>query len=159
MDSIQTKIAALKKDRSNLESMYVSPGSLCNISVSSGRAIIALQYKMSPLEVTDIMKVDREAPKGIYCIAIPPGFDTDILGREIILDMSYGAKGVALSHKIINLDKKLIDVLGGEANFKIIDGHPALNNRSKLIIGEDNKVEFWECNLINLNQIGGIICY
>ena len=34
---------------------------------------------------------------------------------------------------------------------------PGLKDRSKLIVGEDGKVEFWECNLISLNQIGGVI--
>lgn len=154
MESIQFKIAKIR----NGEAVELAiDNSLCNIAVSDGRAIIAMQYKMSPLEVTDIMKVDREAPKAVYCIAIPNDANKYMLGREVILDMSYGAKGVALSSKIINLDKKLIDVLGGEDNFKVIEGRPSLNNRSKLLVGEDGKVEFWECNLVSLNQIGGVI--
>lgn len=154
MESIQTKIAKVKAGETACGDVK---NSLCNIKVSSGRAIIALQYKMSPLEVTDIMKVDREVPKAVYCIAVPEDTDAYMLGREVILDMSYGAKGVALSSKITNLDKKLINVLGGEDNFKVIEGRPALENRSKLVVGEDGKVEFWECNLVSLNQIGGVI--
>ena len=114
MDSIQTKIEAIKADKNNLKTACVAPRSLCNIKVSEGRVIIANQYKMSPLEVTDIMKVDREVPKVTYCIAIPDNVLPDMLGREVVLDMSYGGKGVPLSHKIKNLDKKLIDVLGGD---------------------------------------------
>ena len=117
MDSIQTKIEAIKADKNNLKTACVAPGSLCNIKVSEGRVIIANQYKMSPLEVTDVMKVDREVPKATYCIAIPDNVLPDMLGREVVLDMSYGGKGVPLSHKIKNLDKKLIDVLGGGDNF------------------------------------------
>ena len=110
MDSIQTKIEAIRVDKNNLKTACVAPRSLCNIKVSEGRVIIANQYKMSPLEVTDVMKVDREVPKATYCIAIPDNVLPDMLGREVVLDMSYGGKGVPLSHKIKNLDKKLIDV-------------------------------------------------
>lgn len=154
MESIQTKIAKIHTCQD--VDLDVA-NSLCNIEVSEGRAIVAMQYKMSPLEVTDVVKVDRELPRAIYCVAVPKDYKANILGREVILDMSYGSKGVALSHKITNLDKKLIDVLGGEDNVKIVNGRPSLDVRSKLIIGEDGKVEFWECNLINLNQIGGVI--
>ena len=136
MDSIQTKIEAIKVDKNNLKTACVAPNSLCNIKVGEGRVIIANQYKMSPFEVTDIMKVDREVPKATYCIAIPDNVLPDMLGREVVLDMSYGGKGVPLSH--------------GE-------NRPGLKDRSKLIVGEDGKVEFWECNLISLNQIGGVI--
>lgn len=154
MESIQAKITKIHTCQD--VDLDVA-NSLCNIEVSEGRAIVAMQYKMSPLEVTDVVKVDRELPRAIYCIAVPRDFKTNILGYEVILDMSYGSKGVALSHKITNLDKKLIDVLGGEDNVKIVNGRPSLDVRSKLVIGEDGKVEFWECNLINLNQIGGVI--
>lgn len=154
MESIQIKIAKIHTCQD--VDLDVA-NSLCNIEVSEGRAIVAMQYKMSPLEVTDVVKVDRELPKVIYCVAVPRDYKTNVLGREVILDMSYGSKGVALSHKITNLDKKLIDVLGGEDNVKIVNGRPSLDVRSKLVIGEDGKVEFWECNLINLNQIGGVI--
>ena len=146
MDSIQTKIEAIKADKNNLKTACVAPGSLCNIKVSEGRVIIANQYKMSPLEVTDVMKVDREVPKATYCIAIPDNIPPYMLGREVVLDMSYK-----------NLDKKLIDVLGGNDNFRVVENRPGLKDRSKLIVGEDGKVEFWECNLISLNQIGGVI--
>lgn len=108
MDSIQTKIEAIKADKNNLKTACVAPGSLCNIKVGEGRVIIANQYKMSPLEVTDVMKVDREVPKATYCIAIPDNALPDMLGREVVLDMSYGGKGVPLSHKIKNLDKSLL---------------------------------------------------
>lgn len=108
MDSIQTKIEAIKADKNNLKTACVAPGSLCNIKVGEGRVIIANQYKMSPLEVTDVMKVDREVPKATYCIAIPDNVLPDMLGREVVLDMSYGGKGVPLSHKIKNLDKSLL---------------------------------------------------
>ena len=148
MDSIQLKIARIIAGTHKLNELCDVKHSLCNIQVSSGRAIVAMKYKMSPLEVTDVMKVDREVPKAIYLIALP--FDSSI-------DTSYGAKGVALSSKITNLENKLVDVLGGEGNIKVVDGRPVLNSRSKMIIGEDGKVEFWECNLINLNQIGGVI--
>ena len=100
MDSIQTKIEAIKADKNNLKTACVAPNSLCNIKVGEGRVIIANQYKMSPLEVTDVMKVDREVPKATYCIAIPDNVLPDMLGREVVLDMSYGGKGVPLSHKI-----------------------------------------------------------
>ena len=50
MDSIQTKIEAIKADKNNLKTACVAPGSLCNIKVSEGRVIIANQYKMSPLK-------------------------------------------------------------------------------------------------------------
>ena len=120
MDSFQTKIEAIKADKNNLKTACVAPGSLCNIKVSEGRVIIANQYKMSPLEVTDVMKVDREVPKATYCIAIPDNIPPYMLGREVVLDMSYGGKGVPLSHKIKNLDKKLIDVLGGDDNFRVV---------------------------------------
>lgn len=154
MESIQTKIVKIHTCQD--VDLDVA-NSLCNIEVSEGRAIVAMQYKMSPLEVTDVVKVDRELPRAIYCVAVPRDYKANVLGREVILDMSYGSKGVALSHKITNLDKKLIDVLGGEDNVKIVNGRPSLDVRSKLVIGEDGKVEFWECNLINLNQIGGVI--
>lgn len=108
MDSIQTKIEAIKADKNNLKTACVAPGSLCNIKVGEGRVIIANQYKMSPLEVTDVMKVDREVPKATYCIAIPDNVPPYMLGREVVLDMSYGGKGVPLSHKIKNLDKSLL---------------------------------------------------
>lgn len=55
------------------------------------------------------------------------------------------------------MTKKLIDVLGGDDNFRVVENRPGLKDRSKLIVGEDGKVEFWECNLISLNQIGGVI--
>ena len=148
MDSIQTKIEAIRADKNNLKTACVAPGSLCYIKVGEGRVII---------EVTDVMKVDREVPKATYCIAIPDNVLPDMLGREVVLDMSYGGKGVPLSHKIKNLDKKLIDVLGGDNNFKLIENRPGLKDRSKLVVGEDGIVEFWECNLISLNQIGGVI--
>ena len=93
MDSIQTKIEAIRVDKNNLKTACVAPHSLCNIKVSEGRVIIANQYKMSPLEVTDVMKVDREVPKATYCIAIPDNVPQDMLGREVVLDMSYGGKG------------------------------------------------------------------
>lgn len=157
MDSIQLKIAKIQAGAYNINDICDVKHSLCNIQVSSGRAIVAMKYKMSPLEVTDVMKVDREVPKSIYVIALPVDSDIDSLGYEVILDMSYGAKGVALSSKITNLENKLVDVLGGEGNIKVVDGRPVLDSRSKIIIGEDGKVEFWECNLINLNQIGGVI--
>lgn len=157
MDSIQLKIARIIAGTHKLNELCDVKHSLCNIQVSSGRAIVAMKYKMSPLEVTDVVKVDREIPKAIYLIALPFDSSIDALGREVILDMSYGAKGVALSSKITNLENKLVDVLGGEGNIKVVDGRPVLDSRSKIIIGEDGKVEFWECNLINLNQIGGVI--
>lgn len=108
MDSIQTKIEAIRADKNNLKTACVAPGSLCNIKVGEGRVIIANQYKMSPLEVTDVMKVDREVPKATYCIAIPDNVLSDMLGREVVLDMSYGGKGVPLSHKIKILTKSLL---------------------------------------------------
>ena len=113
MDSIQTKIEAIKADKNNLKTACVAPGSLYNIKVGEGRVIIANQYKMSPLEVTDVMKVDREVPKATYCIAIPDNVPPYMLGREVVLDMSYGGKGVPLSHKIKNLDKSLLMFLVG----------------------------------------------
>ena len=84
MDSIQTKIEAIRADKNNLKTACVAPGSLCNIKVGEGRVIIANQYKMSPLEVTDVMKVDREVPKATYCIAIPDNVLPDMLGREVV---------------------------------------------------------------------------
>ena len=94
MDSIQLKIAKIQAGAYNINDICDVKHSLCNIQVSSGRAIVAMKYKLSPLEVTDVMKVDREVPKSIYVIALPVDSDIDSLGHEVILDMSYGAKGV-----------------------------------------------------------------
>ena len=91
MDSIQLKIAKIQAGAYNINDICDVKHSLCNIQVSSGRAIVAMKYKMSPLEVTDVIKVDREVPKSIYVIALPVDSDIDSLGHEVILDMSYGA--------------------------------------------------------------------
>ena len=65
MDSIQTKIEAIKADMNNLKTACVAPGSFCNIKFGEDQ-VIANQHKMSPPEVTDVMKVDREVPKATY---------------------------------------------------------------------------------------------
>ena len=43
MDSIQTKIEAIRADKNNLKIACVAPHSLCNIKVSERRVIIAKQ--------------------------------------------------------------------------------------------------------------------
>mgnify|MGYP007083040407 CR=1 FL=1 len=56
--------------------------------------------------------------------------------------MSYGAKGVALSSKITNLENKLVDVLGGEGNIKVVDGRPVLDSRSKILLVKMVRLSF-----------------
>ena len=72
--------------------------------------------------------------------------------RKIICVATSALRDAPNSNIFISRIKKDLGL-----NIKVIDGRPVLDSRSKMIIGEDGKVEFWECNLINLNQIGGVI--
>lgn len=158
MDSIQSKIAQLKADRLSAEKTVCNvPGSLCNIECAEGRVLIALKYSVSPLEVTNVMKLDDKAPVAVYCIAVGDLAITKWLGREVVLDLSYGGKGLEITSKVTNNDKKLIDIIGGADNLKFVDKQPVLNDRTLITKASDGNVEFWVINIISRNQIGGIL--
>lgn len=151
MKTIQEKIIEIK------DGTVISALSLCNIDVMQGRVIIANQHKMSPLLITNQKEVDRDVPVATYCIAVPTIDFVNMLGREVILDMSYGSKGVSINSKITNNAFKLVDVLGGLDNIDWKEGHPVITDKNKVTLCEDGRVEFWDINLVSLNQIGGIV--
>lgn len=151
MKTIQERIIEIK------DGTVTSALSLCNIDVMQGRVIIANQHKMSPLLITNQKEVDRDIPVATYCIAVPTTDYFNILGREVILDMSYGSKGVSINAKIKNNAFKLVDVLGGLDNLDWKDGQPVITDKNKVTLGEDGKIEFWDINLVSLNQIGGVV--
>lgn len=156
MESIQSKIKKLEEGVS-IESLMDVKNSLTNIQTCEGRIIIANRHVMSSLLVTSKKEVDMDVPIASYIIAVPDSKYLPYLGKEIIIDMSYGGKGVSINTKIKNNDFKFIDVLGGMDNLKFSAGEPVLTDRTKMKLVDGNKIEFWDINLISLNQLGGIV--
>ncbi|MBD5584410.1 MAG: hypothetical protein HDQ88_04960 [Clostridia bacterium] len=157
MRTIQEKIESLKGGEA-IQNLIEAHCSLCNIATNDGRVLIASRYEVSPLIVTSGKELDRAVPKAVYCIAVPADRYYNMLGQEVVLDLSYGGKGISMNTKIKNNDLRLIDALGGEENVTIGDGGDAnINDRLKLILNDNDKVEFWDVTLVSMNQIGGVV--
>ena len=157
MRTIQEKIESLKGGEA-IENVIEAHCSLCNIATNDGRVLIASKYEVSPLIVTSGKELDRAVPKSVYCIAVPADRHYNMLGQEIVLDLTYGGKGISMNTKIKNNDSRLIDVLGGEENVTIGEsGDVNINDRLKINLNDNGKVEFWDVTLVSMNQIGGIV--
>lgn len=156
MKTIREKVEAIKGGE-RVENVCDHFNSLCNIVVNEGKVLVAAKHIVSPLLVMSPKEMDNDVPVAIYCIAVGnPDLDY-MLGQEIVLDLSYGGKGVSMNTKVSNNDCKLIDLLGGFDNLDFSATMPVLKDKGKLQINAGEKIEFWDCNLINLNQIGGIV--
>lgn len=154
--SLQERIEAYKQG-TPADDLYLAPHSLCNVSVAQGRFLVAAQHIMSPLEVTAMTKVDSDIPMQVYCIAVGDDANTKYIGKEVIIDHTYGSRGLDLTSKVKNNALRLIDVLGGKDNLKFLDKQPVCEDKTKMVLNVDGKCEFWTIHLFTFNQFAGVI--
>lgn len=154
--TIQDKLEA-RKNNVSLDKLCVAANSFCNIAVADGRFLVAAKHVMSPLEVTSLTKVDSDIPKAVYCIAVGEDKNQALLGKEIIIDATYGSRGMDLTAKVKNNALRLVDVLGGSDNLKFVEKQPVCEDKTKMILNADGKCEFWTIHLFTFNQYAGCI--
>lgn len=129
--------------------------SLCNLEVNDGRIVVAFKHFISPLIISSAKALDADVPVATYCIAVPKPAMRGMLGKKVVLDMSYGGRGVSVNAVITNNECKLIDMIGGVDNLDT--ERTTLKDKQKVKTNADGKVEFWDINIISLNQLAAVI--
>lgn len=129
--------------------------SLCNLDVNDGRIVVAFKHFISPLIISSAKALDADVPVATYCIAVPKPSMRGMLGKKVVLDMSYGGRGVSVNAVVTNNECKLIDMIGGVDNLDT--ERTTLKDKQKVKTNADGKVEFWDINIISLNQLAAVI--